>query len=280
MDEVGLRELVRTGVKVAARKWKIDVRDANAFAGTDSEIVTVIDRLAQLGLIALDYKQPRAWTEAVEGLLNVYKLGVDETSGYHLPMRNTWLLIDVVQRVLLLGAAAVRTKRFDHVRELTLQRPLDNRPKEYWIRFAVTMASRGQVNEAFKGKSLIGPASESVRERPQFFGAFDENLDKVVNSMCQYDFLHCVVALAEAKERGACYPNFGGYYGYRTMPIILDLIGKGQSRGVMSGIAEEELAEILRDLDELAKEQFFDVGGWEHYDRVVYDFIKAKLRKT
>jgi len=282
MDEVGLHELVKAGVKVATRKWKVpEVKNAGSFAGTDPEIVTVIDRLAQLGFIALDHKQPRAWMEVVEGLRSVYRLGVHENGhAYQLPERNAWLLIDVVHRVLFLGAVAVRLKIFDQVRTLTLQRPLDNRPEEYWIRYAVTMAWRGEVKKAFKGKSLVGPASECVRERPQFFGTFEENLDKVVNYMCQFDFLHCIAAVADAKDLRACYPNFGGYYDYRTMPIVLDLIRNGPSRAVVPGITEAELAEILRDLDALISEQFFEVSGWEHYAPEVYDFIKTRLQKA
>jgi hypothetical protein len=279
MDEVGLHELVKAGVKVATQKWTMpEAKDAGTFHGTDPEIVTVIDRLAQLGLLALDHEQPHAWRKVVEGLRAVYRLGAHENGHvYNLPERNTWLLIDVVYRVLFLGAVAVRLKTFNEVRTLTLQRPLDNRPDEYWIRYAVTMAAHGHVKSAFKGKSLIGPASECVRERPQFFGAFEENLDQVVNYMCQFDFLHCLVAVAEAKDVWACYPNFGGYYDYRTMPIVLDLIRSGPSRNVVPGLAESELAKILRDLDALVEKRFWEGSGWDQYTPEVYDFISAKL---
>ncbi len=281
MDEAGLRELVKTGVRLASRKWKeTEEREPSSFAGTNPEIVTVIDRLAQLGLMSLDHRQPRLWAEVVEGLLEVYRLGVHQNGhAYRLPERDTWLLIDVVYRVLFLGAAAVRLKSFEQVRTLTLQIPLESRPDEYWIRFAVTMASRGEIGKAFKGKSLIGPASECVRERPQFFGTFEENLDEVVNCMCQFDFLQCVSAAAETKDLWACYPNFGGYYDYRTMPMVLDLIRNGPSRSVVPGITDAELAEILRNLDALVREQFFEVSGWEHYAAEVYEFIKANLQK-
>jgi hypothetical protein len=278
MDEVGLRELVRAGVKLATRKWNSQAKHVEAFGGTESEILTVIDRIAQLGFIAVDHKQPRVLTEIVQGLLDVYKLGVEDNPPYHLAKRNTWLLIDVVQRIFFLGAAAVRMGSFDQVRELTLQRPLDNRPDTYWIRFAVTMAARGKIEEAFKGKSLIGPASDSLRERTQFFGIFGENMDKVVNYMCQFDFLHCVAAMAKAKDLWACYPSFGGYYSYRTMPVVIDLIRSGPTRAVAPGVTEEDLAGILRDLDKLAREHFFEVSGWDGYAPEVNDFIRTKLQ--
>jgi hypothetical protein len=277
MDEIALRELIKSGVRLAGRKWQ-EQRAATGedSLGTDSQILTVLDRFVQLGLIALDHRQTGLWSELLDGLLAVYRIGIPRQQDSRRPVEsNTKLLVDVVHRVFLLGAAATKLKRFECVRALALGQPIEEQPGTYWIRHSVTMAARGEFEQAFKGKSLIGPASEFVRERPVFFGFFEENLDTVVNYMCEFDFLNCVATVAAENDIHACYPNFGGFFDYRTMPIVLDLVRAGASRSVIPGVDEPTLAGILRELDSVTRNVFFTVAGWLGYAPEVYEFIKG-----
>ena len=114
-----------------------------------------------------------------------------------------------------------------------------------------------------------------VRQRPQFFSFFEENLDLVVDSMCQFDFLACVVTAHATGSVLRCYPNFGAYFSHRTLPIVHDLIKGGPSRAAVPELSDVELAKVLTDLSSLASQSFFDIAGWEGYERDVREFIEA-----
>jgi hypothetical protein len=68
------------------------------------------------------------------------------------------------------------------------------RKARFWLRDTVTTLARLQ---RFEKKSLIGPISEYVAERPVFYRRFRSNKDTVVNCLCQFDFLQCVISVAE-----------------------------------------------------------------------------------
>jgi hypothetical protein len=144
----------------------------------------------------------------------------------------------------------------------------------------VTLASRGELKEAFKGKSLIGPVAEHLRGAPELGELFEQNQDVVVNALCQFDFLNCVIVVAETKDVDSCYPNFGGYYEHRTLPIVHDLIRGGASRAALPGVSDELLAEVLDAIDKETRHAFFGISGWHGYDREVAEYITTHSPKT
>lgn len=150
------------------------------------------------------------------------------------------------------------------------------REENYWLRYAVTMASRGEIADVFKGKSLIGPASELVRDLPTIWALFHENMDEVVNHMCQFDFLACVTTVVATQDVTRCYPNFGAYYSHRTLPAVREVIRGGPARDAVGDVSHETLADILSAIDSIAREAFFSIAGWDGYnDADILDFIRT-----
>jgi hypothetical protein len=106
-------------------------------------------------------------------------------------------------------------------------------------------------------------------------------MDVVVNCMCQFDFLACLMVVGATDNLSDCYPNFGGYYSYRTVPIVHDLIQGGPSRTAVSAMTDQELAELLNELDTLAGNVFSTISGWGHGyggDEKVSTFLGARGR--
>src|SRR5947209_3193355 len=165
MDEVGLRELIRSGVKTAKDGW-LEARKTGVPypAPADSELRTILDRFVQIGEIALEHSVPWLWSEMMNGLLEIYRVGLPaDLDTWKPPAGETRFLVDVTQRVMALGAAVIRLKRYEYLRALALQTPVERWKDSHWIRYTVTLAFRGELREAFKGKSLIGPVAEYVR---------------------------------------------------------------------------------------------------------------------
>jgi hypothetical protein len=280
MDEVGIRELIRLAPNVIAQRRRGTADNAGgANLSEDPKVVTVLDRVAQLLIIAIDHDAKLLFDEGVAALLKIYQMGLPEdTDTLRPPATDALFLATVIHRVLLAGAHAVQVKRFDLVPSLTLQRPVSRYEDTFWLRYAVTMAARGNIQDVFRGKSLIGPASDYVRTRKEFFGLFDENMDRVVDAMCQFDFLACVSTVLRTDDLYTCYPNFAGYYTYRTLPVVHDLVANGVSRRAIPGISNAQLAKVLYELDQVASREFFGISGWDpRYDRdpTVEAFIAA-----
>lgn len=275
MDKIGVKELLNTGVRRAQAAWDAVERGESAMGSPD--IDAVLDRFTQVGVTALEHDLEWLWGEVADALLSVYRLGIPkDPAGWPDGPDALWMA-HVAQRVLLLGAAALRVCRYSFIQPLVFKRPVERRQDQYWLRYAVTIASRGEVAEVFKGKSLIGPASEALRERPEFFRLFDENMDVVVNSMCQFDYLACILTILRTGDPSRCYPNFGGYYSPRTLPMVHAIASGEFPRSELEGASDRQLAEVMNELGLLADHAFFMIAGWEGYDTVAKDFIAQHL---
>jgi hypothetical protein len=280
MDNVGLRELINSGVRTAKDAWVEPGRGGDdSQEAIESRVGTILDRLAQLGVVALEHEADWLLEHLISGLLDIYRLGLpDNARTWHPDRRQARWMLAVNYRVYLLGTVAMNSTRWSALRRLVVQCPIERHASQYWMRYTVTMASRGELKDMFQGKSLIGPMSEFVQARPQFYGLFDANLDVVVNSLCRFDFLACVVTVAATEDVDNCYPNFGGYYSYRTLPIIHRLLADPKLRnGLLPDVDDELLAEVLDAIGEMTPRWFFEVVGWEGYDDQVRDFISAHL---
>jgi hypothetical protein len=262
MDKVGIQQLIRVGVNAARARIR-NKGAAEVGLGEDPQFSLILDRLTQTGLIFLEHGIREQWMVLVDGLQQIYRaLLPPDPFSEHVPSETAVVLMMVIQRVYTLGAFAVVRGRYEELRYLALQHASAHESSGYWARHAVTMAARGAVENVFKAHSLIGPASDVVRGRPEFFEVFDQNLDTVVDSMCQFDFLQCLLIINETGDRTDCYPNFGGYWNHRTLPIIRQIVTGGKPRQLLGDTPDENVAELIRELDSLAAQSFFRVNGW------------------
>lgn len=287
MDSIGFRELLETAFVLCERRFRaLSERSPDLVSPRDAEVELVLDRLAQTGILLLRNGLADAWRELMDTLRRIFQLAVPEEETYlnvYFPPRNADFLLAVIERVFFLGAYARRLEKFDFARVAIVQLPDPALPHHYWIRYAVTMVARGEVASYRGKKSLIPVASEYLRTRPDFFELFRQNMDNVVNDMCQFDFFGCVIATHLADDVYECYPNFGLYWNHRTIPIVVDLVTNGLARQAVPEIDDDRLAEILRALDDVTAQAFFDFSGWSRNqweDKRIIDFLKHHPPKS
>ncbi len=145
-DEIPLRLLT-------SRMWQ----DAAALVGDGDreELGVLLDRLACLAAIGLEMDKPAVFDRAVWTLVKVYEQAFDANGmplmrppAPGIPAPELWLA--VIERVIAVGAVAVRRRDWTAVRDLTLQAPRgEDHPNgriegHYgnWVRHAFTWAAR------------------------------------------------------------------------------------------------------------------------------------------
>lgn len=231
----------------------------------DSAAHAMLDRITQVGMALVEREQFDDLDLVVETFARLFAAAgemrppavfVTQLATPRQAMR--WY--DIVSRTYVIGALAVELKKFGAVRPLVLQQPNESRQgRRYWLRDTVTALARVH---RFEKKSLLVPIPDFVAERPVLFTPFRKSKDEVLNCLCQFDFLQCVVSIAETGDIEACYPNFGIYYKERTEPIIVDLVTGGKSRQVAPQLDDPRLASMVAELDGITGHQFFEIGSW------------------
>jgi hypothetical protein len=280
MDKIGLQELICVGVSSIKSRLRRNPDIKSGIVDHDSQVSVLLDRLTQLGTILLEHRVTEVWDCFVEGFVDIYRTLLPTRQYYdHVPIPTARVLVTVVQRIFILGAYGVSHKRFEPLTTLVLQKPDSQDDYYYWLTHAGVMAARAELSDAFRGRSMIGPMSDAVRERPEFFGLFDENMDNVVNAMCQFDFLQCLLIAHATKNPDQSYPNFGGYWNERTLPLVRELVTGGPARQALGAITDHELAYLLEQLDQLAGREFFRVNGWRTRSWI-YPEITAFLERN
>ncbi len=274
-----IRELLRVAEEEVKRAWSSAPTEGTTTEPTDGAAGTMLDRVLQIGLHFAESAEPKNAELAIDSLVHLYGAGGKQAAPavFVVPLGTLeeaarWY--EVVKRAYTLGAYCVQLRRYELLRYLTIQQPNPLRKGRLWFRDMVTALAR---LDQFKKRSLLGPISEYISERSVMYQRFRGNKDEVINQLCRFDFLQCVVAVAEAGDIGDCYPNFGAYYKERTEPIITELVSRPETRDALVTVSDKDLAEIIVSLDNLTGREFFtfaswDAGGWT--SREVRDFLK------
>ena len=264
-----LRDLMLTAEEEIKRSWDsappLTSSDDPSF---DTSAHTVLDRVTQVGASLIENRQYGDLELVVDTFVHLYRAAGEQRAPTvaMTPLadeRQALRWYDIATRVYVLGAMSVLVKGFTVVPLLVLQQPNEMRKGRFWLRDTVTALARLR---RFDKRSLIGPISEYVSERPVFYRRFRNNKDTVVNTLCQFDFLQCVISVAETESIMACYPNFGGFYKDRTEPIVVDLVTGGKAREALPNVDDKTLGRIILDLDRLAAREFFSFAGWDAGD--------------
>jgi hypothetical protein len=226
-------------------------------------------------------------TSRVATLVHIYELGFDR-SGYRdgtLAVQPERLWLAVMERVMAVGALAVRQHQWWAIRALAMQLPQADGVASYnsWVRHAVTEAARrgvppngqrGQVEVSllYLAKDVI----DSVSALHPDVAATDE---RILDSLCQLDLLAALAALAAIDVAGRAdsryfYISFAWFDSARVQPILRRLLTDSQLReGVFAG-DDATLAHALRALLRLASSEAARFSRFfVQYDHVVQQFI-------
>lgn len=264
-----VRELLLEAEKIIRGGWTDPMSGAGAFHaagfdGSDGLAITALDRVAQIGLSAIIGERHAILDAVVDTLASVFKyagssqLGLGERTPAALERADRWKAI--ILRVYALGAVALSYRNSVAIRSLVVRQPLEHHGGRFWIRDTVTALARGEV---FAPKSLVPPAATYLIDHSQFFACLREDKERATDTLCQFDFLQCVIATHVGGDVSNCYPNFGIYYNERTEPIIVSLVRGEWARNVFDPpIGDLALANLLRTLDAATAHAFFDYNGW------------------
>jgi hypothetical protein len=285
-DEPTLRDILSTAESEVLRAWKTSSdREATGEIAPEALAQTILDRLTQLGFLFIEDRQFDSLREVLKTFTSLYaQVGPEGApSRYVTPLgldieASRWF--DLITRIYALGALCIALSEFDPVPDLVLQQPKAARIGRFWIRDTVTALAR--LNR-FEKKSLIPPIVEYIAERPVLFKRFGDKKERVLEMLCQFDFLQCVISVVKTDDLHACYPNFATYFTDRTEPIVVQLVTGGPARKTIGDVTDEKLYEIINELDKLASSQAFDFAGWDLHDfrdRRVLSFLEKKGKKA
>lgn len=278
-DEIPLRLLLRRTVRDASTL----VRQPDA----EVELATLLDRLACLAALLIELERLDLYERVVDAFVGIYNLGFDSRGAVRgdlgINVQQLWL--DLIARVIGLGGLLVREHKWDLVRQLVLRKGAGQEfsdPRHgynNWLRHALTMAARSGLLPREGDVSLLSLALEIVREdeclRPDL-GADDEGL---LNSLCQFDFLACVVAMDDAgsNENRVFYPNFSRFYSSRAVPAAERLLIDENMRRAIFRRGDEDLALVLNHLDSSATNEGFRFAGWHGFPPSIEEWIRTHL---
>jgi hypothetical protein len=258
MDRAGLRELIKSGVTRATRRIGVLRESEEGLGGLAHDLIFVstLDRMTDLGLLLVEHDAREPWSDLLEGLLTAFRLPEYEQLLVSPTLAGSYgaFFSTMSDRLLTLGAAAVRARRYALAAQLARQEPLDG---QYWLRDCHTLSAR--ANRSL-GTNLIAPAVSFVGSRPDILAALGGNLDDVTDQMCQFDLFQCVLLLAH-HGRDACYPTFSKFYNHRASPMAQRMVESAQLRRLL-GMDVGRLADVLRDLDSYAAAEGRAVAGW------------------
>jgi hypothetical protein len=263
-------------------------RDAASLvgAGHQDELDVLLDRVACLAAIGLELDRRPVFERAVWTFAKVYEQGFDANGvpllsvvPPRIPSQRLWLA--VIERVLAVGALAVRRRDWLAVHDLALQAPrgedhADGRIEGYygnWLRHALTKAARANLlYESHEGRqvavSLLGRGLAHATRldclRPDL--AADD--DRLLSSICQFDLLACVAGIGQGKSVKSAffYPNFARYFAHRSEPAVRALLDDPSARATLFPEGDQELADVLRALDEQAQREGFAFSGWMGFE--------------
>jgi hypothetical protein len=289
-------DLVRRSDTVALRHLLNDAAHrARALIEHDdieSGLANLLDKLTCLAATLLEYQQELWLGRVIEVLVEIYAMPLREGDvrrfGYSTsinpgePAPRVWLV--VIERVFGLGGLAVRRKRWDAVRELTLQLPEAIAEDGYdtnWLRHTLTMASRAQMfqhQEAQKTSLLTlarAVAARLDRLRPD--AADDEAL---LTSLAQFDILSNLVAIDDAGTVAGrvFYTNFARFRQSRVQRAVERLLTDPAMRAAIFQRGNDDLAIALAEVGRLASREGFRYDGFESWANTpVGEFIAEHL---
>lgn len=280
-DDIPLRLMLDRATNDAARLLEASEEE--------SELATLLGRLACLAALLMQLEQKELLRLVVQELVHVYDLGFDANGqtrgGLKISSPRLWLA--AIERVMGLGALAVRRKDWQSVRDLVLQKgageDFDADYYNNWVRHAVTMAHRagllGTPRGGGESVSLISESWKVVQETDCLHTGLEPGDERILNSLCQFDVLAAITAIGEARDTSDrnFYPSFSRFYSHRAAAVVEELLRDSKMRAVIFPLPDGELALALQAIDSLARSEGWRFAGWHGFPQSVQSFISENL---
>ncbi|MGB2875117.1 MAG: hypothetical protein WBB76_06535 [Gaiellaceae bacterium] len=292
---VGVLELVRANDLVAVLHLLNDTRPRAMFAIERNEIETelaeLLDKLAAIATVGLEYEQVDLLNRVIGLFTQIYSLPLgphdDRAFGMSTVInpkgKAPRVFLEVLERIYALGALAVRLRRWEVVRQLTLQCPdrLDDYWKN-WLRHGLTIASRAQrfTQERDGGQkvevSLLTLAAQVVEREPSLRPDTNDQ-DAILTSLAQFDFLANLAAIdgAGSVDSSVFYANWARFRQERIQPVADRLVSDQAVRqAIFRDHDDSDLAVALQKVGEAAYKEGIRYDGFSGWNRTpVGDFL-------
>lgn len=288
--EAAIVEQLRAGDDIPLRllleRLPIDASSLAADEQRRVDLPTLFDRLICTGALGLRLGRIELAEEVIQTAGNVYDVGFAierEPRKWAIAAAAYWL--ELLERIMALGALAVRLKRWDVVRGIALRRgdSDDWRHARSWLRHGLTMAARSKLfvedeDGREVDKSLLSLAHRAAVREACLRADLPSDDEGLLDSLCQFDVLAnlAMIGATGGISTSHFYPSFARFYSHRTEPAIARLLADEQMRKALFPRSDEDLASALRGLDELAQREAFRFAGWDGYtNEGILRFIEA-----
>jgi hypothetical protein len=281
-DRIALNHLMNDGTRRAAAAIEHDDED---------ELARLLDKIAGLGAVFLEYEQDEPLARIVELFAAIYSMPIGPLDGIRFGMsasiapteRAPRVFLSVIERIYGLGALAVRLRRWEAIRVLTLQRP-EGMGDYYknWLRHALIMGSRAEQLERRDDNGQTIPTSLLTRaalviEQEPALNPDSTNSYAILTSLAQFDLLANLTAIDDSgsTESAVFYPNWARFQQERIQPIANRVIADPEVRqAIFRNHGDADLAIAFQRIGEMAaKEAFRYDGFWGWGQTPVDEFI-------
>lgn len=277
--DTAIAELCRAGDTKALRVLYLSLQSdglrlaaAATKAGVDStemsDLLELLDRAASVAAVGVTLGDESVVEGGVQALHRIYlSLGHDGT-----PLDDTMprIWLEIAARVLGVMALAIRLEEWRAIPQLTLRAVGTGYVFRSWLRHADVWASRTDQSQKITDKKLRGFLVAVARQcvarvpamRPDLpedsappLDAAPEPSDQILDSVCQADFLWCVVAAAGGRGIGEQYPSFAALYDHRTRPMVDRLLSdRTVAAFLLPEVSQVQLKEIVNAILEMASQ--------------------------
>lgn len=238
---------------------------------SEQECKQILEFYTTALVLTARYGSGDIYSVTVKHLRKIYGLGFDECgntrfgSTKSVPM--LWHQIGI--EIFGVGAYLVRQELWEKAKELILQ-PLNSPNTDHypnWLRHSITMAARNDLTgiqqkegNLLRRINMIWQANELVNKQPFLRPEFKEGDERVLDSVCQFSLLFCVIALyfnENPDDRAAYYTDFAYFYDRRIETLATQLVTDQNMREVLGLTDLSRLASVLLSIQKAARQEGF-----------------------
>lgn len=242
-----------------------------------------LDKITILATHAMYFERDAVAGRAINSLFDAYtNLGHGDDAAR----------LDAITRVYVLGSLAVRLRNWNLVHDLAL-RPYPPSDATYvyssWIRHGQVAASRAELFPKDKGGMMISAARVLMSERSTMRpdvpdsavpdpGALAHD-DALLNSLCQFDILYCLIVAAEGQHHGDGYPAASAMQQERANPAFEVVARDSHARSAMFRTSDDrKIAKAIAGVFTAAKRESLGFGGsWWSLPPFAQQFVTQNL---
>lgn len=251
------------------------------------DVTAVLDRLIVLGGAYVSLSADTQSREVIEILRRIFEVGFDESEVAR-QATAAWsprLWLEVTARAEILGALALRLRRWEVVREIGLWKPMqfDASWVASWVRVAMT--TRGHESWPRHDDQRQTPmgvpeiAVEIAETLPQLSEDIAGDRGRLRESIGHFDFAVCLMSVAEVNsaEPHVLMTDGTRLAGREGLTVLLrQLFRPGPAREAVFPLPDDDLAVTLRQFERAMMDRGYVAFGWygetdafidQHYPR-------------